>query len=544
MNIDSDWWRAAVVYQIYPRSFADSNGDGVGDLPGIVEKVPYLASLGIDAVWLSPFYPSALADGGYDVDDPRAVDPRLGTLDDFDRLVAALTEHGIRLIVDVVPNHSSSRHRWFTEALASPQGSAARARYHFRDGVGPGGDLPPADWASGFGGLMWTRTPDGQWYLHIHAAEQPDLNWAHPDVRADYIETFRFWADRGVAGFRIDVAHLLAKELAEELPTEAEMSTMPPGIHPLVDRDEVQDIYAEWREVFDSYDPPRTAVAEAWVTHERRPRYADARGLGQAFNFDLLQADWDATEFRTVIETNLELARVAGSSSTWVLSNHDVVRHATRYGLPQGVPGHPQDGRDWLLSRGAEPRLDAGMGRARAAAATLLLLALPGSAYLYQGEELGLHEVCDIPDDARQDPTFRRTHGAEPGRDGCRVPLPWRRDAHAFGFSTGEPHLPQPEWFGDVAVDAQEGDETSTLALYRRALAVRRELLSGEPLVWLSEPASDSLHFRRGNWHVLTTFHTPAPLPPGTLRLMSRPCVGEGEVPPDTTVWSNVGVES
>ena len=376
---DADWWRQAVVYQVYPRSFADANGDGIGDLRGIRSRVPYLRRLGVDAVWLSPFYPSALADGGYDVDDYRDVDPRLGTLDDFDDLVGELHAAGIRIVVDIVPNHTSNRHEWFVEALASPRGSAARDRYIFRDGLGEGGSMPPADWTSAFGGPAWEPVGDGQWYLHYFATEQPDLNWDDREVRDDFLRTLRFWSDRGVDGFRIDVAHGLAKLLDDELPDQAALDALPrDGGHPLWDRDEVHAIYAEWRAVFDSYSPPRTAVAEAWVDTSRRPRYASREGLGQAFNFDLLEAPFDAAAFRRVVDANLALAAQSGSSTTWVLSNHDVVRHATRYGLPEPADPSEKQGAAWLLSGGLDPMLDAERGLRRARAATLFMLGLPG----------------------------------------------------------------------------------------------------------------------------------------------------------------------
>ena len=305
----AQWWRHAVVYQIYPRSFADSDGDGIGDLAGITSRVPYLADLGVDAVWLSPFYPSALADGGYDVDDYRDVDPRLGTLDDFDAMSAALHDAGIRLIVDIVPNHSSNRHAWFREALASPAGSAARARYVFRDGLGPHGAEPPSDWRSVFGGPAWEPVGDGQWYLHLYATEQPDFDWTNPEVRADFLHTLRFWSDRGVDGFRVDVAHGLAKDLsADPLPPHASLPNrydVLDGSHPFWDREELNEIYAEWRAVLDEYDPPRLAVAEAWVAPARRHRYCTPTSLGQAFNFDLLQAPFDAGAFRAVIDHEL-----------------------------------------------------------------------------------------------------------------------------------------------------------------------------------------------------------------------------------------------
>ncbi|GAB3818552.1 glycoside hydrolase family 13 protein [Kribbella italica] len=532
----ADWWRQAVVYQVYPRSFADSDGDGIGDLQGIISRVPYLTSLGIDAVWLSPFYPSALADGGYDVDDYRDVDPRLGTLADFDELVGTLHEHGIKLIVDIVPNHSSDRHEWFKEALAAPKHSPERDRYIFREGDG---DQPPSDWDSVFGGSAWAQIHDGQWYLHLFAAEQPDLNWDNDEVREDFLKTLRFWSDRGVDGFRVDVAHALKKDLTEPLPSKTTLPRQSEsnGVHPLWDRDDVHDIYVEWRKVLNEYDPPRSAVAEAFVPAARRARYASAAGLGQAFNFDLLQADWDFDRFRQVIKENLALADQNGSSSTWVFSNHDVVRHATRYGLPKDPDGAWQDGKAWLLSNGTEPTVDVEQGLRRARAAVLLMLALPGSAYLYQGEELGLQEVGELPAANLQDPAYFRSKGAEKGRDGCRVPLPWTVGGLSFGFGSGGSHLLQPKWFGGYSVEAQEGDPDSTLSLYRKALAVRRGLQTGEGLEWV-EGVEWALHFRRpGGWQSITNFGAaPIELPEGAVVLSSAPLEGE-KLPADTTAW-------
>lgn len=548
---DPNWWRQASVYQIYPRSFSDSNGDGLGDIRGITAKVPYLKQLGIDAVWLSPFYPSALADGGYDVDDYRDVDPKLGTLEDFAEMSAALHAAGIKLIADIVPNHSSNRHEWFQEALASPKGSAARDRYIFRDGKGPDGEFPPSDWDSVFGGPAWERItePDGspgQWYMHIFAKEQPDLNWANREVRDDFLKTLRFWSDRGVDGFRVDVAHALTKDLTEPLQSKLEIGTEDgtlDGSHPFWDRDEVHEIYAEWREVFNEYNPPRTAVAEAWVHASRRPRYASPKGLGQAFNFDLLQADFDAQEFREIITRNLEEAAATGASSTWVFSNHDVVRHATRYGLPKATReahkrGKGQDGKAWLLAGAPAEELDRELGLRRARAATLLMLALPGSAYLYQGEELGLQEVSEIRDSERQDPSFFRNKGVEIGRDGCRVPLPWSAEGTSFGFGVGDAHLPQPEWFSEYAVEVQDEQEGSTLELYRQALRLRRELQTAEELTWHETANAEMLHFTRpGGWHVVTNFGDESvELPAGELLVSSRP-LEDGRLPANTTAW-------
>ncbi|MDQ0094047.1 glycoside hydrolase family 13 protein [Paeniglutamicibacter psychrophenolicus] len=550
--LDADWWRQAAVYQIYPRSFADATGDGLGDLPGVTSRMGYLAGLGIDAIWLSPFYPSALADGGYDVDDYRNVDPRLGTLEDFDAMVAAAHAANIKVIVDVVPNHSSNRHEWFTAALAAAPGSPERARYHFRDGLGENGELPPSDWPSHFGGPAWTRVTGtagenagapGQWYLHLFASEQPDLNWDNPEVREDFHTTLRFWADRGVDGFRVDVAHALVKDMADPLRSKPSLEILvDDGSDVLFDRDEVHEIYAGWRSVLNEYDPPRIAVAEAWVPFtNRRLRYARPTGLGQAFNFDLLQAPFAATEFREIVARCLEEAEASGASSTWVFSNHDVVRHASRYSLPDGTDAAAQDA--WLLSGGREPAGDPERGLRRARAATLFMLGLPGSAYLYQGEELGLFEAADLPLDALQDPTWFRTGKKLKGRDGCRVPLPWNAQEQHLGFG-GSPWLPQPGWFADHAVNVQDGVKDSTLEFYRSALAWRRTLQTAESLHWVSAPDARLAHYRRPNgWEVLTNFGlSPAALPEGLEA--ERIVVASGAlpvapslVPGETTLW-------
>ena len=540
VGVDPDWWRQAAVYQIYPRSFADADGNGIGDLRGITTRVPYLQRLGIDAVWLSPFYPSALADGGYDVDDYRDVDPKIGTLADFDEMISALHGAGIRVIVDLVPNHTSDRHEWFTEALDSAPDSVARRRYIFRDGRGASGELPPADWTSIFGGPAWTRVPDGQWYLHSFASEQPDLNWRNPEVRQDFLDTLRFWSDRGVDGFRVDVAHGLTKDLPEDLPSQAELDSMPKdGHHPLWDRDDVHEIYADWRKVFDEYSPPRIGVAEAWVAADRRPRYASAEGLGQAFNFDLLEAHFDAAQYREIVTFNLGLSERSGSSSTWVFSNHDVVRHATRYGLPPRGAEEEKAGTDWLLSGGTTPELDAETGLRWARAATLFELALPGSAYLYQGEELGLHEVADIPAESRQDPTFFNSPGVSVGRDGCRVPLPWSTEGTSFGFGPETAHLPQPQWFSRYSVEAQEEDPESTLRLYQAALALRHRLQGAEVLEWVDLGSEEVLAFRRpGGWLTVTNFSAgPVALPEGEVLLTSAPLADDDRLPGEATAW-------
>jgi alpha-glucosidase len=550
------WWRTAVVYQIYPRSFADADGDGIGDLRGITSRLDYLAGLGIDAIWLTPFYPSPLADGGYDVSDHRDVDPRLGTLADFVTFVEGAHARGLRVMVDIVPNHTSDQHPWFLEALASPPGSQARSRYVFRDGVGPDGSRPPSDWRSHFGGSGWQRItePDGsagQWYLHLFAREQPDLNWDNPEIGQYFLDTLRFWADLGVDGFRVDVAHALAKDLSDPLRSQPNLDAeLPPdGTDPLYDREEVHAIYRTWRKVLDEYDPPRPAVAETWTpTSSRTYLYARADELGQVFDFSLLKSPWDRGSYRRIIQQSLDdHHRYAddGGGLTWVLSSHDVPRHASRLALPPGVLLDA-----WLVSGGTEPPVDVEVGRRRARAATLMMLALPGAGYLYQGEELGLLEVADLPADALRDPIWERTAGALRGRDGCRVPIPWTADGPAFGFGTGTPWLPQPHWFGALCVAAQEHDPGSTMRLYRRALAVRRTLQTGDSAVtWLDDTAAEVLHLRRSNgWEcVVNLGRRPVALPPGRLLLASeqgdwaaRPGAA-ALLPPDAAAWLLAG---
>ncbi|MEU3417741.1 glycoside hydrolase family 13 protein [Streptomyces murinus] len=537
-----DWWRQAVIYQVYPRSFADADGDGLGDLKGITQRLDHLGALGVDALWLSPFYPSELADGGYDVADHRDVDPRLGSLDDFDALVAEAHRLGLKVVVDLVPNHTSHQHPWFQEALRAGPGSAARERYVFRPGRGTRGELPPSDWQSVFGGSAWHRVADGEWYLHLFAAQQPDLNWDNEEVRADFRTTLRFWSDRGVDGFRVDVAHGLAKELTEPLRDiggigasgETALLRVPPGDHPYWDRDEVHEIYRDWRKVFDAYRPPRSAVAEAWVPGPRRALYARPDELGQAFNFEYLEAGWSAQELRRVITEELATARAAGAAATWVLSNHDVVRHHSRLMLPPGTdPGA------WLLSGGHAPAVDPEAGLRRGRAATLLMLALPGASYLYQGEELGLPEVADLPTEVLQDPIWEQTGHVRKGRDGCRVPLPWTADGASYGFGPGGAWLPQPAGFAAYAVAAQSGVEGSTLELYRTALRLRRKLLDGESLIWSTDSPEEVLDFSRcEGWRCVANLGTAAvAMPAGEVLLSSGPLPGDGVLPPDTTVW-------
>lgn len=555
---DAEWWRNAVVYQIYPRSFADADGNGIGDLRGVTNRVGYLRDLGVDAVWLSPFYPSALADGGYDVDDYRDVDPQIGTLADFDELTAVLHEAGIRIIVDLVPNHTSDAHAWFTAAVAAGPGSAERDRYIFRDGLGADGAQPPNDWESAFGGSAWERVTDadgtpGQWYFHYFAREQPDLNWDDVSVRADFETTLRFWSDRGVDGFRVDVAHGLAKDLSDlSVPwSEVGEPGRPDGTHPLWDRDDVHDIYAAWRRVFNTYTPARFAVAEAQVHPSRRSRYASADGLGQAFNFELQEADWSAADYRYVISSGLTAMEQSGSTTTWLLGCHDVVRVATRFGLPtpQGDPAAgPHQAlamavsQDWLRTDGVEPVLDRARGERRAQAAMLIMFALPGAAYLYQGDELGLPEVGDLPRSVLQDPIARRSGDARKGRDGCRVPLPWTATGPSYGFGSGAAHLPQPDYFADYAVEVEAADPGSTLTMVRTALALRRRTSADETLTWVDDGDPEVVHvMRSGDWHCVANFGPqPVRLPAGEVMISTVPLV-DGLLPTDATAWVRTG---
>ncbi|MGY0006204.1 glycoside hydrolase family 13 protein [Micromonospora sp. I033] len=531
------WWTEAVIYQIYPRSFADSNGDGIGDLPGITARLGHLSELGVDAIWLSPFYPSPQADAGYDVADYRDVDPLFGTLADADKMIAEAKARGLRVIVDLVPNHTSSQHRWFQAAVAAEPGSPERNRYIFRDGKGPQGAEPPNDWESVFGGPAWTRLPDGQWYLHLFDSGQPDLNWGNPEVRAEFLDILRFWLDRGVDGFRVDVAHGLIKQAdladwqePQEILSGQEVDKPRP---PMWDQDGVHDIYREWRRLLDSYDGERILVAEAWVEPaERLARYVRPDEMHQAFNFEYLLAAWTAPAQYAVITRSLEATDGVGAPTTWVLSNHDVVRHASRLGLAVG------GGRPNGIGIG-DPQPDAALGLRRARAASLLMLALPGSAYLYQGEELGLPEHTTLPDEARQDPTWERSLHTQRGRDGCRVPIPWEADAPSYGFGpTDASWLPQPTLWAEYALDRQRGVDGSTYELYRTALRLRREHgLARGPLRWLSS-GDEVLTFTNGGLTVLTNFGAqPVPLPAGAEVLASSAPLEGDAVATDVTVW-------
>ncbi len=517
MTAPAKWWRNGVVYQVYPRSFADANGDGMGDIPGVTRQLPYLKELGIDAVWLSPFYASPQADAGYDVSDYRQVDPLFGSLADADEMIAAAHDLGLKVIVDLVPNHTSDEHVWFQAALAAGKGSPERERYIFREGRGPDGSEPPNNWDSIFGGPAWTRIEDGQWYLHLFDSKQPDLNWEHPEVRAEFLDILSFWVARGVDGFRVDVAHGLVK--AEGLPDWEGKTIMAEGSRdtpdgptegnpvPMFDQDGVHEIYRQWRAHLNTLDTDVALIAEAWVEPlSRLALYVREDEMQQAFNFSYLTSGWDVDKTREVITESLETMGSVGAPTTWVLSNHDVIRHVSRFGL---------DGQ----GRGAngvfatDPQPDAERGLRRAKAVTLQMLALPGSAYLYQGEELGLPEHTTMPNSYRQDPAFERTGQTEAGRDGCRVPMAWNSAQPAAGFSFGAdatPWLPQPEAYRDLAADKQIGVEGSMYEFYRDILSQRRALGLGDGgLTWredLMDANDDLLAFDNSGVLVVTNY--------------------------------------
>ena len=544
MTEPEPWWRNAIVYQLYIRSFADGDGDGIGDIAGIRSRLPYLRDLGVDALWVNPWYPSPMVDGGYDVADYRDIDPLFGTLADAEALIADAHAAGIRVLLDLVPNHTSDRHPWFQAALASPPGSRERSRYIFRDGRGPTGEKPPTDWPSVFGGPAWTRITEldgtpGQWYLHLFAPEQPDLDWIEPEVGDEFESILRFWYERGADGFRIDVAHGLMKD-----PTFPDLGGLSPksmhGVSPYWDLDGVHDVYRRWRAVADQYGE-RPFVAEVFLSApERLARYVRPDELHLAFDFNFLLAGWDAGRLRSVIDDDLRVLEPIGATPAWVLSNHDQARHVTRFGRTHGTTA----GVALPTPTDAGPA-DLELGRRRARAAILLMLGLPGTVFLYQGEELGLEEVEDLPEESLQDPTWLRSGHTIRGRDGSRVPLPWSGAAPPFGFGPpgSDPWLPQPASWRTRTVEAETGDEGSFLELYRSAIRLRREHpgFRGVGLAWLPGPAP-VLHFDRpGGLEVIVNLGTePVQLPETAVErvlLASGPLTDDARLPPDTALW-------
>jgi alpha-glucosidase len=530
------WWPGAAIYQVYIRSFADGDGDGTGDIAGVRSRLPYLADLGIDAIWFNPFYVSPMADAGYDIADYRNVEPLFGSLADAEALIAEAHALNIRVIIDVVPNHGSDAHVWFQAALVAGPGSPERDLFWFRPGRGEHGELPPNDWNSIFGGPAWTRVMEadgspGEWYLHLFAPKQPDFNWENPAVRAEFLDVLRFWLDRGADGVRIDSAALLAKDpQLREVPPDGTAEQ-----HPFIDLDEVHEVYREWRELTDSYPGDRILIGEVWLPdRERFTRYLRPDELHTAFNFYFLGCAWQADRIRSVIDDTLADHAPVGAPPTWVLSNHDVVRHVTRYG--RGETSFSMDNR----RLGEFSDLEIGTRRARAAA--LVTMALPGAVYVYQGEELGLWEVEDLPTELLQDPIWSRSGYTDRGRDGCRVPIPWDGDVPPFGFGPagGQPWLPQPAGWKTLTVAAETGDPDSMLELYRAALHIRRTVpsLGPGPLSWLAS-APGVVTFARGNDFVCiaNTSQLPVALPEHDAVLLASALIENAMLPSDAAAW-------
>ncbi len=536
------WWRGAAIYQVYIRSFADGDGDGVGDLAGLRAHLGYLRDLGADAVWINPWYVSPMADGGYDVADYRDIDPVFGTLADAAEFIEQAHGYGLRVIADIVPNHCSSRHPWFRAALAAGRGSAERARFIFRPGKGANGASPPNDWRSSFGGPAWTRVTEadggpGEWYLHLFAPDQPDFNWENPQVRAEFQDILRFWLDRGVDGFRVDAADTLAKD-----PALPDVAAAPAGApNPQRGQAGAHEIYRGWRRVLDAYPDDRVLIGEIWLDLRHRAAYHAPDELHTSFSFDLIGRPWSAQAIRQVIEATIGSAITTGAPATWVLGNHDVTRVVTRYGRvdTRYVAGVQATG---LTS-------DHALGTKRARAAALLTLALPGSVCIYQGDELGLWEVTDIPADRLADPVWESSGHTDRGRDGCRVPMPWSGRATPFGFSPDDaaapPWLPQPAAWRDLTVAAERADPGSTLTLYRDALRLRHAEpgLGDGPMTWLA-PDRDVLAFSRpgGFVCVINFSDQPASLPPHReVLLVSLPLApgpDDGRLlPPGAAAW-------
>jgi len=534
----AEWWRSGVIYQIYPRSFADSNGDGMGDLVGITKHLGDIADLGVDAVWLSPFYSSPQKDAGYDVSDYRGVDPLFGSLADFDALVDRAHELNLRVMIDLVPNHTSDQHTWFQEALVSPVGSAARNYYHFKDGRGESGELPPNNWQSMFGGPAWTRLEDGQWYLHLFDSSQPDLNWENPAVHREFEAILRFWLDRGIDGFRVDQPHAMAK--APGLPDHPYVETAGAGFiegqadPPMWFQDSVHEIFRSWRKILESYPGDRAMCGEAYVLPlAKMALWVRPDEFHQTFNFRFLDAGWDRQALVSAINESFEAFDAVGAPSTWVLNNHDVIRHVSRFGGDFGRT----TASDGIGPDAVQP--DNALGLVKARAATLFMLGLPGASYLYQGEELGLPEHTTLAAKFRQDPTFFRTNGKRVGRDGARVPLPWLKGGTTNGFTQAETAwLPQPETFAELSRDQQTASD-STLGMYKAALKLRSELRLGQgSFSWVAKDTV--LSYQNQNVVMVHNFgDSPAALPDGEVLIASAP-LGSGKLPANVTAWLKV----
>ena len=540
------WGRDSVTYQIYIRSFADANGDGKGDVAGIISRLPYLKKLGVDAIWITPWYPSPQKDHGYDVADFMDIEPDYGTLSDAKKLIEQSHKLGMRLLVDIVPNHCSDQHKWFQEALAAKPGSKERDRFIFRDGKGENGDTPPNNWQAVFGGSAWHRITEadgkaGQWYLHLFAVEQPDFNWQNQEVKDYFEKVLKFWLDLGVDGFRIDVAHGMIKaDGLPDVPSDPKLLEGKPM--PFWDQDGVHEIYKEWRKILDSYPNDRMAVAEAWVHPATRiARYLRPGELMNSFNFEFLGSKWDVAEIKNNINKSIEAIGAVGAPSSWVFNNHDVVRSVDRFDLGLGLSGGTT-----LERHGDVNKFNLERGRKRARAGALLMLALPGGAYIYQGEELTLPEAREIPEDRLSDPRWKMSNYTDRGRDGCRVPLPWRsNNAGAFGFSDNAKLTPKDSWlpqssnWGDFSVEAQDSDPNSSLNLYRKALEIRKSLsgLGDGPMSWVDAPDHVVAFSRPGDFYCYLNLGADFKLPQAAKVLVSSSPIENGVLPTDTAVW-------
>lgn len=465
------WWKRGLLYQIYPRSFQDSDGDGVGDLKGIVDRLPYLRRLGVDAIWLSPIFPSPMADFGYDISDYTGIDPLFGTMSDFDRLIGAVHAGGMKLILDLVPNHTSDQHPWFIESRSS-RSNPKRDWYIWRDPAATAG--PPNNWLSEFGGSAWQYDPhSGQYYYHAFLAQQPDLNWRNPAVRRAIYEVMRFWLRRGVDGFRVDVIwHLIKDNQFRHNPPNPDFCEGQPPNQALLplyttDRPEIHDVVAEMRHIIEEFDH-RVLIGEIYLPIERLVSYygRDLLGAHMPFNFALLSAPWNARGIERII-AEYERALPKGAWPNWVLGNHD------------------------------RPRVASRVGREQARVAAMLLLTLRGTPTLYYGDEIGMLQVAIAPEQAR-DPFEKNVPGIGVGRDGCRTPMQWDTSANA-GFSSAVPWLPLADDAVHENVRNLEADEISILSLYKALISLRRKapaLVDGDYTPIAAD--NDLLIYRRG----------------------------------------------
>lgn len=566
------WWQEAIVYQVYVRSFADANGDGIGDLEGIRSRLDHIASLGVDAIWLNPCYPSPQRDHGYDVADYFAIHDEYGDLDTFDALLADARERNIKILMDLVPNHCSNDHAWFVEALAADPDSVERNRFYFRDGLptADGADphgSPPNNWMAAFGGSAWTRVSpdDAQWYLGTFTPHQPDFDHTNSDVQAMFAEVLEFWFDRGVEGVRVDAIAPVGKDAA--LP---DAPPVPPGTGLLqvcwenpytVFRPEGHDVWRQFRTTIDNYmerHPGRDLMMVAEAYMNGRPdlmaAFVNPEQFHQAFAFDLLLSPWVKSEVERAIRDTLDIISI-GSTPTWTLNNHDVQRVVTRLGRSNATDPNTVSNNAMEVD---DVDIDIERGVRRARAMITLAMAMPGSLYLYMGEELGLPEVLDIPAERREDPVFLQTNGERIGRDGCRIPLPWTDDPSTnFGFSSvdSDAHtdvpdswLPQPGWWGTGAVDELDGEDNSILELYRAVIDARREFAVPEGMVAAVVDLGPGLvAVRRGDLvAVCNTTSEPIALDmENDLVEISLPVFASeptemhtpGVIPPDSTVW-------